>query len=135
MGREVNPAWTRAPDGDRGKARHRRGRDQGTRSTNACRAGRGPRRTRSAARIRTPVMSDALPLSIILTGRNDGHGADFTARLLRALDFNHRHLSAAGVPHEFVLVEWNPVPGTPWLVDVVRSESPALGPVLRAYLV
>jgi hypothetical protein len=80
-------------------------------------------------------MTDAPFLSIILTGRNDGYGADFTARLLRALEFNHCQLDAAGVAHEFVLVEWNPVPEAPWLVDVVRAECPSVAPALRAVIV
>src|SRR5262245_19614170 len=80
-------------------------------------------------------MTDAPFLSIILTGRNDGYGADFTARLLRTLEFNHCQLTAAGVAHEFVFVEWNPVPEAPWLVDVVRTECPVVAPVLRAFVV
>lgn len=80
-------------------------------------------------------MSEAAPyLSIVLTGRNDAYGTDFTTRFIRTLRFNHRHLAAAGVSHEFVFVEWNPVADTPWLADLVRDEVPELGPAFRAYL-
>jgi hypothetical protein len=73
-------------------------------------------------------------LSIVLTGRNDRYGADFVPRFLRVLEFNHRHLSQAGVSHEFVFVEWNVVPDAPWLADIVREELPQLGSRFRAYL-
>ncbi len=65
-------------------------------------------------------------LSIILTGRNDDFGGDFNLRLFRALAFNHRQLTAAGVSHEFVFVEWRPVPGVPFLASVLRREFPSL---------
>lgn len=65
-------------------------------------------------------------LSIILTGRNDNFGGDFTERFLRALAFNHEQLRAAGVPHEFVLVEWAPLPGKPYLATVVEDACPGL---------
>jgi hypothetical protein len=60
-------------------------------------------------------------LSIVLTGRNDNFGGDFNQRFLRALLFNHANLLAAGVPHEFVLVEWAPIPGKPFLATVVED--------------
>jgi hypothetical protein len=67
-------------------------------------------------------------LSIIITGRNDNFGGDFDVRLRRALEFNHRHLSHQGIPHEFILVEWRPVPGKPWLADVLADQYPELVP-------
>src|ERR1044071_9671698 len=67
-------------------------------------------------------------LSIIITGRNDDFGGDFNTRLFRALEFNHHHLSARGVPHEFILVEWRPVPAKPWLAEVLADRYPALVP-------
>jgi hypothetical protein len=55
-------------------------------------------------------VSEAPPyLSIVLTGRNDAYGTDFTTRFIRTLRFNHRQLAAAGVSLELVFVEWNPV--------------------------
>lgn len=67
-------------------------------------------------------------LSIVLTGRNDNFGGDFTERFLRALRFNHHHLAAAGVAHEFVLVEWSPIPGKPYLATVVEDACPGMVP-------
>ena len=61
-------------------------------------------------------------LSIIVTGRNDDFGSDFNGRFFRALRFNHTHLAAAGVSHEFVFVEWRPVPGRPTLATLLGEE-------------
>ena len=57
-----------------------------------------------------PAERDTLPplLSIVLTGRNDGYGGDFAARFFRTLRFNHEQLTARGIRHEFVFVEWAP---------------------------
>jgi hypothetical protein len=67
-------------------------------------------------------------ISIIITGRNDNFGGDFNTRLRRALEFNHAHLTARGIPHEFVLVEWRPMPGKPWLSEWLADEYPHLVP-------
>ena len=72
-------------------------------------------------------MSGAGPyVSIVLTGRNDDHGAEFRTRFFRTLEFNHRELSARGIDHEFVLVEWSPQAGRPLLVDLVDDAVPSL---------
>lgn len=74
-------------------------------------------------------------LSIILTGRNDDFGRDFNIRLFRALEFNHQQLTARGVSHEFVFVEWRPVPGKPWLAEVLADRYPHLVPhTLTSYV-
>ena len=75
-------------------------------------------------------------LSIVVTGRNDDYGRDFTARCIRTLTFNHAALTDHGVSHQFVLVEWNPVPGKPLLSTVIRDALPDLGAsVLRSLTV
>ena len=74
-------------------------------------------------------MSGASPyVSIVLTGRNDDHGAEFRTRFFRTLEFNHRELAARGVDHEFVLVEWAPQNGRSLLVDLVADAVPSLNP-------
>jgi len=65
-------------------------------------------------------------LSIVLTGRNDEYGVDFRSRFFRTLQFNHRELSARGISHEFVFVEWAPVLGRALLVDLVAEAVPTL---------
>jgi hypothetical protein len=75
-----------------------------------------------------PYDADPPYLSIVLTGRNDNFGGDFTERFIRALRFNHEQLAAAGVSHEFVLVEWSPLPGKPYLASVVEDACQGMVP-------
>jgi hypothetical protein len=63
-------------------------------------------------------------LSIVLVGRNDDFGGDFNGRMFAAAEFNHRNLETAGIPHEYVLVEWNPLPGKPYLAELVGRQLP-----------
>jgi hypothetical protein len=75
-------------------------------------------------------------LSIIVTGRNDNLGGDFNGRFFRALRFNHEQLSNAGVAHEFVFVEWRPVPQRTYLATVLAGEFADLDPgQLRSFVV
>jgi hypothetical protein len=69
----------------------------------------------------------AAPLiSLVLTGRNDAYGGDFTARFFRTLRFNHEQLTTRGIAHEVVFVEWAPPPGRPLLLDQIFDAVPAL---------
>ena len=61
-------------------------------------------------------------LTIVATGRNDDFGGDFNGRFFRALEFNHRQLAEAGVPHEFVFVEWRPIDRRPPLASLLADE-------------
>jgi hypothetical protein len=74
-------------------------------------------------------------LSIVVTGRNDGHGGDFNGRFLRTLAFNHDRLTERGIAYELVLVEWAPPADRPRLSDVVRETLPRVAPSLASYLV
>lgn len=75
-------------------------------------------------------------LSVVVTGRNDDLGGDFNGRFFRALRFNHAALAEAGVPHEFVFVEWAPLSGKPLLAHLVAEEFPELaGDRLVSYVV
>ena len=67
-------------------------------------------------------MADPVECSIVVTGRNDNWGGDFTMRLIRALRFNATALLEQGASFEVILVEWNPVIDRPLLSDVVREE-------------
>lgn len=73
-------------------------------------------------------MSPEPYITIVITGRNDDFGGDFNARMFGALEFNHAHLSARGIPHEFVFVEWRPISGKPWLSEVLCDRYPQLVP-------
>ena len=76
-----------------------------------------------------PLKTEVPYISIILTGRNDDFGGDFNLRLFRALEFNHRELSDRGIPHEFIFVEWRPVPGKAWLSELLIERYQELVPV------
>jgi hypothetical protein len=84
----------------------------------------------------TPALSQAPPLvSIVLTGRNDGYGGEFTERFFRTLRFNHAQLKMRDVAHELVFVEWAPPPGMPLLVDQIFSAVPELDPGICSWFV
>lgn len=79
---------------------------------------------------------DASPrLSLVLTGRNDGYGGDFHARLVRTLRFNHRELVARGITHEVVFIEWAPPPDRASLRDVLFGAAPELDREVFAWYV
>lgn len=79
---------------------------------------------------------DAPYLTLVFTGRNDDFGGDFNGRFFRALRFNHEHLTRAGIPHEFIFVEWRPIAGRPYLATVLAEAFPELGPAeLRSFVV
>jgi len=81
-------------------------------------------------------LPDTIPLvSLVLTGRNDGYGGDFTSRFFRTLRFNHTQLRARGIAHEVVFVEWAPPPGNPLLADQIFDAIPDLDPGVCAWYV
>jgi hypothetical protein len=63
-------------------------------------------------------------LSIVVTARHDNYGGDVAERILKPLQFNAQRLEEQGVSYEVVLVEWDPVPGRPYLADVVAERLP-----------
>jgi hypothetical protein len=63
-------------------------------------------------------------LSVIVVGRNDDFGGDFNGRMMAAAKFNHGNLDAAGISHEYVFVEWNPIEGKPYLAEVIGEQLP-----------
>jgi hypothetical protein len=74
-------------------------------------------------------------VSIVLTGRNDDHGKGFRERFFRTLGFNHRELSARGIPHEFVFVEWAPPADRETLAELVREAIPELEPAAVSWFI
>src|SRR6266850_1746102 len=67
-------------------------------------------------------MTEAVDLSIVVTGRHDNYGGDSYTRFLRTLRFNWGALREHGVACEAVLVEWNPIEGRPTLFDITRAQ-------------
>jgi hypothetical protein len=79
---------------------------------------------------------DAPYLTLIVTGRNDDFGGDFNGRFFRALRFNHDRLTEANIPHEFLFIEWRPLPGRPYLATLLGEAFADLHPfVLRSIVV
>ena len=72
-----------------------------------------------------PDGGDGTPVvSLVLTGRNDGYGGDFIARFFRSLRFNHQQLTARGIAHELVFVEWAPPSDAPLIRDQIFDAIP-----------
>src|SRR5258706_8744403 len=81
-------------------------------------------------------MADTIALSIVLTGRNDNHGGDFSTRFIRSLRFNWAALQDRSASCEVVFVEWNPVERRPTLFEIARAEVPDIAPDrFRGYVV
>ena len=75
-------------------------------------------------------------LTIVIVGRNDDLGGDFSGRFFRALRFNCEQLRMGGVTFEIVFVEWRPVAGKPLLSTLLVEAFADLAPQdLRAYVV
>ena len=60
-------------------------------------------------------------VSIVVTARHDNYGGDVGERILAPLQFNAARLSEHGVAYEVVLVEWDPVPGRPFLSELLAA--------------
>ena len=56
-------------------------------------------------------------VSFVTWGRNDGYTPDYLRRVGRATNCLASQLERAGVDSEIVIVEWNPVPGRPLLLE------------------
>ena len=56
-------------------------------------------------------------LTIVIAVRNDNYGGDFTQRLQKSLNWNTRLLERYGIDTEIVLVNWNPLPNEPSLLN------------------
>jgi hypothetical protein len=74
-------------------------------------------------------------LSIVMTGRHDNYGGDFNQRFFGALAFNQARLAERDVAFEVILVEWNPVPGRPYLSEVLARDCPQLATLVRRFIV
>jgi hypothetical protein len=63
-------------------------------------------------------------LTVIVSGRNDNYGGDFRERLFRTTLHNSARLYAAGIDFEYLLAEWNPIPGIPALSEEFVARIP-----------
>lgn len=58
-------------------------------------------------------------LSIVVVGRNDNYGGDFTQRLQNCIDWNTKYLEQYNIETEFIIVNWNPVSENKSLVEEI----------------
>ena len=65
-------------------------------------------------------------VSIVVTARHDDYGGDVDERILTPLQFNAARLSEHGVAYEVVLVEWDSIPGRPFLSELLAARLPDL---------
>ena len=65
-------------------------------------------------------------VSIVVTARHDNYGGDVNERIFQPLQFNARRLSEHGVAYEVILVEWDPIPGRPFLSELLATHLPEL---------
>jgi hypothetical protein len=63
-------------------------------------------------------------ISIITAARNDDYGGNFRERFFRAAEHNAALLADAGIPFEYMLAEWNPLPDRPLLSEEFMRRIP-----------
>lgn len=59
-------------------------------------------------------------LSIVIAARNDNYGGDFTERLQLAINVHLTYMARFNLDAELIIVEWNPPPERPPLVEALR---------------
>jgi hypothetical protein len=59
-------------------------------------------------------------LSVVVTARNDDHGGNLLSRMQIFVAGWIAQARRYGIPSELIIVEWNPLPDRPRLIDVLR---------------
>lgn len=59
-------------------------------------------------------------LSVVVTARNDDHGGNLVGRMRIFVAGWIEQARRYGIPSELIVVEWNPLPDRPRLIDVLR---------------
>jgi hypothetical protein len=62
-------------------------------------------------------------ISVVVAARNDNHGGNMLGRMQAFLDSWTVQAERYGLPSEIVVVEWNPPPGRPRLMDALRKPA------------
>src|SRR5262249_59647672 len=94
-------------------------------------------KTAAIVDITSPVgsMNTSPYVSFVTWGRNDGYTPDYLRRVDRATNCLASQLERAGVDSEIVIVEWNPVPGRPLLLDVLSLPRSLKHVTIRGFVV
>jgi hypothetical protein len=72
-------------------------------------------------------------ISVVVAARNDDHGGNMLGRMQAFLDSWTVQGERYGLPSEIVVVEWNPPPALPRLIDALRK-PPQPGPCAVRFL-
>ncbi len=56
-------------------------------------------------------------ITIIVAARNDNYGGNFRDRFFRSIEHNASRFLEVGIPFEYLLAEWNPLPDRPLLSE------------------
>lgn len=67
-----------------------------------------------------PITHEAKQLSMVVVGRNDNYGGDFSARLQTTIDWNYNQVPGC----ELIYVEWNPMPDRPSDTEWISQRYP-----------
>src|SRR5712671_101414 len=85
--------------------------------------------------------TDARPMntspyvSFVTWGRNDGYTPDYLRRVDRATNYLARQLDRAAIDSEIIIVEWNPPPDRPLLLDVLKLPTALQHVTIRGFIV
>jgi len=82
-----------------------------------------------------PPMNTNPYVSFVTWGRNDGYTPDYLRRVDRATNCLAGQLDRAGVDAEIIIVEWNPVPGRPLLLETLRLPRTLKHVTIRGFIV
>jgi hypothetical protein len=74
-------------------------------------------------------------VSFVTWGRNDGYTPDYLRRVDRATNYLAAQLDRAGIDSEIVIVEWNPVPGRPLLLETLSPPRSLEHVEIRGFVV
>ena len=73
-------------------------------------------------------------ISFVTWGRNDGYTPDYLRRVERATNYLAAQLDRAGVDSEIIIVEWNPPPDRPLLLDVLKLPGSLRHVTVRGFI-
>ena len=74
-------------------------------------------------------------VSFVTWGRNDGYTPDYLRRVDRATNYLAAQLERAGIESEIIIVEWNPVPDRPLLLDALKLPEALSHVTIRGFVV
>jgi hypothetical protein len=74
-------------------------------------------------------------VSFVTWGRNDGYTPDYVRRVDRATNCLARQLDRAKIDAEIIIMEWNPAPESPLLLEVLKLPTSLRHVTIRGFIV